>query len=135
MKSITQKITLLVALLIITFSLTACGNDASHATVTYTTSTGKAGITHSYNGEGKFLETQGRELALERRWVIPFEDGETVKITFNCDDCGCEETLETTEALAKMFACECEGENDNKKEYAAVLVQKAEEKQQEETAK
>lgn len=109
--------------------LTACGitrkEDADHAYVEITTSTGGSYIAEAFHGNNATYEMKRQECALKYATKINMADGETATIHFHCSQCGYDEVLEEVVApYARLFACECNGtlEAGNMKEYIAVLI-------------
>lgn len=118
---------MVVTVVLMCVALTGCSNplktDDTHATVTLTTSSGKAYVWRSINGAG--MTTSGKDLSLYHKSELILNDGETATVTFKCDACGNEQEYEVSEAWAETLYCDCPEEidqNGNAKEYTTISI-------------
>lgn len=120
-----KKFMLLVSLLCVCFLLVGCviKEDRSHATVEIETSRGESFTRSSSNGYTTPFD--GKEQAILQVKFFELKDGETANVHFYCDACGHEEYVTLTAPDAKLLECDCPeviDENDNSREYVAIVV-------------
>lgn len=127
-RSMKKIIMTAITTMLIGIMLMGCSNpfrkDDKHATVSMTTSDGQAYVFQSVNGSNATVS--GKELAL-RNGKINFnlKTGETVHITFKCDECGNEQEFDIDNAWSDVISCDCPekiNKDGNAREYAAIEV-------------
>ena len=118
----------IVTMMIMVVALTGCSNssrkDDTNATVSMTTADGQAYVFQSVNGSNATVS--GKELALTNYKVnLNLKTGETVHITFKCDECGNDQEFDIDQPWADVISCDCPekiNKEGNAKEYAAIEV-------------
>lgn len=121
-----KMIMLVVTIMVMAVALTGCNNpfkkDDQHATVSITTSDGRAYVFQSVNGSNATIS--GKELALKKCKVnFNMETGESAHIIFKCDACGNKQEIDIDQPWSDVIHCDCPEEIDekgNSKEYAAI---------------
>lgn len=127
-KTMRKIIMVVLATMLIGMMLTGCSNplrkDDKHATVSMTTADGQAYVFQSVNGSNATVS--GKELALTNYKVnLNLKTGETVHITFKCDECGNDQEFDIDQPWADVISCDCPekiNKEGNAKEYAAIEV-------------
>ena len=84
-----------------------CRTDDVHATVSITTSDGRANIFQSVNSSGLLIS--GKEFALSgvHKYNLNLKTGETAHITFQCDACGNKQEFDIDKAWSDVISCDC----------------------------
>ena len=134
-------IMVVVTMMALVATLTGCSNplkkDDKHATVSITTSDGRAYVFQTVNGSNATIS--GKELALKNCKVsLNLETGENAHIVFKCDDCGNEQKFDINQSWSDVIHCDCPEELDEKgnaKEYAAIVVTYVQEENEKEEKK
>lgn len=129
-KIMSKKIMMMVLTTILTgVMLTGCYNpfqeDDVHATVSITTSDGRANVFQSVNGSNSMNSGRGLALGLGHKHILKLKNGEMAHIVFQCDACGNRQEFDIDEAWADVISCHCPEKMDNDgnaREYVAVEV-------------
>lgn len=122
-----KKISILVTVVILAIALTGCGKslkkDENHAKVSWSTTSGQAANTRSFNGAG--MTISGQDMALRNKTEFILKKGDKLHLTFECEACGDVQEFDIDEAWAKTISCKCPekiDENGNAKEFYAASV-------------
>ena len=118
---------MLVTVVIMAIALTGCSKsfkrDDNHAKVSWSTTSGQAANTRSFNGAGMSMSVQ--DIALRNKAEFVLKKGDKLHLTFECEACGDVQEFDIEEAWAKTISCKCPeeiDENGNAKEYYAASV-------------
>lgn len=101
-----KMIMVVVTIMVMAVALTGCNNpfreDDQHATVSITTSDGRAYVFQSVNGSNATIS--GKELALKKCKVnFNMETGESAHIIFKCDACGNKQEIDIDQSWSDVI--------------------------------
>ena len=118
---------MLVTVVIMAIALTGCGKslekDENHAKVSWSTTSGQAANTRSFNGAG--MTISGQDIALRNKAEFFLKKGDKLHLTFECEACGDVQEFDIDEVWAKTISCKCPekiDENGNAKEFYTASV-------------
>ena len=118
---------MLVTVVIMAIALTGCGKslekDENHAKVSWSTTSGQAANTRSFNGAG--MTISGQDIALRNKAEFVLKKGDKLHLTFECEACGDVQEFDIDEVWAKTISCKCPekiDENGNAKEFYTASV-------------
>ena len=121
-----KLIMVVVTIMVMAVALTGCSNpfrkDDQHATVSITTSDGRAYVFQTVNGSNATIS--GKELALkDYKLKVNLKTDETAHVVFKCDACGNKQEIDIDQPWSDVIHCDCPEEIDEKgnaREYAAI---------------
>ena len=132
MKGIRNIIVIVLVIVILSIALEACKerqtaapqlSDPNHATIEVTLPNGRTEQKQSYNGSGM---RSGEELCVETPVKVRMKYGDTIDVTFRCDDCNKLFQAEINRAGTYYLCCNCpeDGVGTGRyREYVCLIVE------------
>ena len=130
MKGIRNIIVIVLVIVILSIALEACKERqtaapqlSNHATIEVTLPNGRTEQKQSYNGSGM---RSGEELCVETPVKVRMKYGDTIDVTFRCDDCNKLFQAEINRAGTYYLCCNCpeDGVGTGRyREYVCLIVE------------